>query len=64
MDGQVTVEGIDALLIPFLSAQDEAVSETLLARLSRLRRARNSRSLRPKATKNYRVWKHTDPFRI
>jgi len=33
MDGQATIEGIDALLIPFLSAQDEAVSETLLARL-------------------------------
>jgi hypothetical protein len=33
MDGQITIEGIDALLIPYLGAQDEAVSETLLARL-------------------------------
>jgi hypothetical protein len=33
MDGQVTIEGIDTLLIPFLSAQDESVSEALLARL-------------------------------
>jgi len=33
MDGQVTIEGIDTLLIPYLGAQDEAVSETLLARL-------------------------------
>lgn len=33
MDQQLTIEGIDALLIPFLSVEDEAVSEKLLARL-------------------------------
>jgi len=33
MDQQLTVEGIDALLIPFLSEEDEASSEKLLARL-------------------------------